>query len=108
VLRIIFASARSASFTAVDVGNMSATSGSKTTTFVPSAKRAAYLPRTPFEKSYSGRISSPDFVRGVLDVFFIMSSLTLGGESYGDDSDALVSFGECYHEEAAVARKTEF
>jgi len=48
----------SASLTAFEVLNASATSGARTTTFVPRAKFAAYFPRTPPEKSYSGRISS--------------------------------------------------
>ena len=49
---------RNASLTASDVGNCLATSGSSTTTFVPSANFFAYLPRTPLEKLYSSFISS--------------------------------------------------
>lgn len=44
------------------------TSGSNTTTFVPSANRLAYLPRTPPEKSYSDFISDRLF----LGAFFIL------------------------------------
>ncbi len=45
---------RSASFTAAESGKTSATSGDKRTRLVPAAYRAAYLPRTPPEKSMSG------------------------------------------------------
>src|SRR5436190_21281938 len=45
---------RSASFTASESGKISATSGDKRIRFVPAAYRAAYLPRTPPEKSISG------------------------------------------------------
>jgi len=49
---------RSERFTAFELENTLATSGSKTTTFVPCAWRRAYFPRTPCEKSYSFRIDS--------------------------------------------------
>ena len=49
--------ARSASFTVRESGNSSATSGSRSTTLVPSAYLAAYFPRTPPRKSYSARTS---------------------------------------------------
>lgn len=48
--------ARGAELTAAESGNSSATSGSRTTMLVPSAYRLAYFPRTPPERSYSGRI----------------------------------------------------
>src|SRR5262245_3532316 len=50
-LTSIAARARSASLTALESGNTAATSGSSRTTFVPSAYRFAYLPRTPPRKS---------------------------------------------------------
>lgn len=49
---------RRARFTEAESGKAAATSGSRTTTFVPSAYRLAYLPRTPPRKSYSGRMVS--------------------------------------------------
>ena len=49
--RMICARARKELFTASAFGKARATSGSSTTTFVPSACRRAYLPRTPAEKS---------------------------------------------------------
>lgn len=49
---------RNASFTARELGKISATSGSRRTTLVPSAYRAAVTPRTALEKSYSGRMVS--------------------------------------------------
>src|SRR5436189_32260 len=50
-------SSRSARFTASEVRKTFATSGSRSTTFVPLAQRAAYLPRTPPAKSTSSGIS---------------------------------------------------
>lgn len=47
---------RNASLTARASGKISATSGSRRTTFVPCAYRSLVTPRTAFEKSYSGRI----------------------------------------------------
>ena len=43
--------ARKAWFTALESGNISATSRSSTTTFAPLSSRRAYLPRMPAEKS---------------------------------------------------------
>jgi hypothetical protein len=59
---MILASARREVFTALALGNTSATSDAKTTTLLPCAKRRAYLPRTPREKSYSARIVAASFV----------------------------------------------
>lgn len=56
--RASLASVRSASLTARLSGKRSATSGSRSTTLVPCAYRAAVTPRTALEKSYSGRIVS--------------------------------------------------
>ena len=56
--RAIASNSRRESFTDAESGKASATSGSKRTTFVPDQTRSTYLPRKPFEKSYSGRISS--------------------------------------------------
>jgi hypothetical protein len=53
-----FATRRSVSLTSSGVGNSAATSGGSTTTLLPSWKRAAYSPRAPPLKSYSGRISA--------------------------------------------------
>src|SRR4051812_27028027 len=63
---------RRALLTALAVGNSAATSGASRMRLVPSANRAAYLPRTPLEKSYSLRISSRTRARfaGLL-AFFI-------------------------------------
>jgi hypothetical protein len=70
---------------------------------VPLAKRAAYLPRTPFEKSYSARISLVRATRlaGLLAFFIDNPFPTAGGssanESYRvatldvDDHDKMLS-----------------
>lgn len=63
------ASARSDSFTAAALGNAFATSGSSSTTFVPCAKRRAYLPRTPPAKSQFSCIAGT----AVLPVAFFTS-----------------------------------
>src|SRR6266498_4602479 len=63
----------SVEFTARAVGNIRATSGSRTTTLLPAAYRWACLPRTPPVKAYSARIVSLSFV---LLAFFMF--LTFG------------------------------
>ncbi len=64
---------RNASLTARVSGNISATSGSRRTTLVPSAYLAAVTPRTAFEKSYSDRIvSSSDPSGRILPLFFFI------------------------------------
>jgi hypothetical protein len=57
--RATFTSALRASFTAFESGKISASSGERTIRFVPWAKRFAYRPRSPDEKSYSALIVSP-------------------------------------------------
>jgi hypothetical protein len=58
----IRAKVRKASFTAREVGKISATSGSIKTTLVPSAYRDAVTPRVALEKSYSWRIGLSFFI----------------------------------------------
>jgi hypothetical protein len=77
---------RSDAFTFFDVGKTFATSGSKTTTFVPSAQRRAYFPRRPCEKSYSSRIP---FRSDLLDFLFIKSVLSTAFASGADDADII-------------------
>jgi hypothetical protein len=83
--RMIF---RSEAFTAFELENTLATSGSKTTTFVPCAYRRAYFPRTPCEKSYSSRIDSR---LDLLGVFLIELALSTAGYSCTDDADIIAS-----------------
>ncbi len=80
------ANVRSASLTARLSGKSSATSGSRSTTLVPSAYRAAVTPRTACEKSYSGRIVSASAFRLFESLVFILSSLAARRESGADDS----------------------
>src|SRR5687767_15975484 len=80
-------SLRRARFTASELGNFSATSGSRTTTFDPSANRLAYLPRTPPEKSYSGRMSSSDSLCLLIAAYFSWCRL-----ARADDPDAFSLF----------------
>src|SRR5919106_510473 len=86
--RMTGARARSASFTASESGNTSITDGSRTTMFVPSPYRTAVTPRTPLEKSYSGRMVSGSASRTCFlpFPFFIILALAVGGESCADDS----------------------
>jgi hypothetical protein len=58
LLRERFTRRRSALFTDAESGNASRRSGSKKTTLVPPLNASWCLPRTPPEKSYSGRMSS--------------------------------------------------
>lgn len=89
--------ARRARFTAPAFGNAWAMSGSSTTTFVPSRYRAAYLPRIPLRKSYSGRIVSRSVDRLVL--FLIGSSFSAGRPPRTDYPDRLAAFRMSDNEE---------
>ncbi len=88
VVRVTRAIVRSASFTARVSGKISATSGSRRTTLVPSAYRAAVTPRTAFEKSYSGRIvsSSEPAGRDLFLLFFILLSFMSSRQASANDS----------------------
>src|ERR1700720_3428379 len=88
---------RSASFTALEVGNTLAKSRSNTTTFAPLASRGRYLPRTPEEKSYSGLISS-------LSLFFITYSFFAGRPPCIDDSYSSTTIGVCHYHETPGRR----
>lgn len=79
---------RSEMFTALELGNTLATSGSRTTTFVPCAKRRAYFPRSPCEKSYSSRIG---FRAGLFDVFFIILAFPPADPSCADNANIIAS-----------------
>ena len=83
--RTDLARTRSAWFTALVSGKTAATSGSRTTMLLPSAKRAAYFPRTPRLKSYSGRMSVL-----ALGFFFIDSTLNSRRETGADDVDGVL------------------
>lgn len=79
-------SVRSARLTDAESLNTAATSGSSLTRLVPCANRWAYLPRTPFEKSYSARISGCRFL-GL--AFFIVSSFAWRREPGADQGDSI-------------------
>src|SRR5688572_1053414 len=84
--RAIRISARSASLTDSESGKNSATSEDRTTTFVPAAYRAAYRPRSPPLKSYSGSMSGSRVRR---DAFFIDFPLATGRLAGADDPDSI-------------------
>ena len=98
---------RSASFTAWLLGKSSATSGSRRTTFVPCAYRAAVTPRTALEKSYSGRIvsASADGLLGL--VVFIFPPLVARRESGTDDPSSWRALGVRDHDEPRRVRHSE-
>ncbi len=99
------ASVRRASLTAVESGKIAATSGDSATRFVPSAKRAAYLPRAPPEKSMSG---TEDFFRcDGLRAFFILFSLSSVLTPCADDTRILSPIGVADDEEVAPVRYAE-
>jgi hypothetical protein len=79
---------RKASLTARASGKISATSGSRRTTLVPSAYRAAVTPRVAFEKSYSGLIvsSSDPGGRAFPLLFFILFPFISSCKSSTNDS----------------------
>ena len=78
--------------------NFAATSGSSTTMLVPSRYRAAYLFLTPFEKSYSGRMSSS----AGLVFFFIGLAFGPSGQSGCDESNLVTLFSMRNNEEAPL------
>src|SRR5262245_36116201 len=92
-------SARSAWLTASAVGKAAATSGASTTTFVPSAYRFAYLPRSPWLKSYSPSMSGSRF--GLVALFIILT-LPPRRLTSTDQSNPLTSIREDDHEQSAV------
>jgi len=96
---------RRAAFTDFAVVNARATSGSRTTTLAPRGILAAYLPRTPAEKSYSARISSPR--RGLSFPARIASPLPPRRESSTDDADPPAAIGVRYDEQAALIRSSQ-
>ncbi len=66
---------------------------------VPAEKRLAYLPRTPSEKSYSGRmVDRRDTDLRDLFAFFICLSLAVTGGSSASDPDdvAALHMGDHY------------
>ncbi len=100
-----FASERRARFTEAEFWKTFATSGSSFTMFVPLANRCAYLPRTPFEKSYSGRRSLRGFLRLV---FFIVAALCGGCEPSADKpDDILLLFGVDYNHQLILCGDAE-
>ena len=98
---MIPASARNELFTALALGKTFATSASKTTTFVPCAKRRAYLPRTPRQKSYSGRMAGPPVL---LVACFINFSFSFAGAPGADHADIITPFGVDDNQQSASVR----
>src|SRR3989338_7866449 len=99
-------SSRSALLTARSFGNALATFGSRTTTFVASRTRCAYLPRTSVPKSerlYSGRRSS---VARRLALFIDLPLAWCCG-SCADDPDCIVAVGVSDSQKAAAGRDAE-
>ena len=86
LLLIIAAKLRRASFTESWSGKNSATSGSITTTLVPSAYLFEYFPRTPPRKLYSSSIS------GSFLTFFIMFSFFACSQSGTYDPNPVSTF----------------
>ena len=99
-------SPRNASFTALSLGNASATSGSNTTTLVSVAARTAYFPRSSGPKSerlYSGRSSSTGFVL----VFFIDFPLPSRRQTSTDYANEVAFPGVGHHQEATYVGDTK-
>lgn len=91
---------RSETFTALELENTLATSGSRITTFVPCAERRAYFPRSPCEKSYSFRIG---FRADLFEVFFIMLAFPPAAPS-GERSIRLNQRLDCFPPEFCRVR----
>lgn len=105
---VSLANVRSASLTARAFGNISATSGSSSTTLVPSPYRAAVTPRTAFEKSYSGRIvSSNRRELGLVLSFFIVFSFRARRLTGTDDSSSVLNLGVTDDQRSISFRQAE-
>jgi hypothetical protein len=90
---------RRASLTDLESGNARVNSGSIRTTFVPTAYRSTYLPRTPPEKSYSGLISALERLdRG----FFVFSVFILRRKTSADQSRPLSSHSINHYQHPAL------
>jgi hypothetical protein len=89
---MIPAKARNASLAALALGNAAATSGSSTTTELPTAYFDAYALRTALLKSYSGKMSSGSDAVRFLGAFFIVLSFTTCGPPGADYSNLLATF----------------
>ena len=96
----IATSARSASFTDFESGKAAATSGSRSATLVRRRYSAAYLPRTPVEKSYSALIS---LVRRFVGAFFIVASFMVGRRAGADQAYSLSSNSMNHNQQALLA-----
>ena len=108
-VRVRRAIVRNASFTARVLGKISATSGSRRTTLVPSAYRAAVMPRTALEKSYSDRIvsSSEPSGRAFLLFFFILPSFMSSCQPSTNDSRSRWPLGVGNDQQAVTVRHAE-
>jgi len=104
--RITGARALKASLTAMPSGKTSRTSCPTTTTFVPSAYRAAVLPRAAPEKSYSGRIVSWS-QESLLWLTFISLSLRPGCSPCGDEARQWRSLGKRHDNQSSANRHSE-
>jgi len=95
---------RKASFTEAESGKTSATSGDKRIRFAPAAYRAAYLPRTPPEKSMSGTL-----LGGADLAFFlcILSSLTYVGTPGTEDARHLSAIRVANDQKPTAIRHAE-
>ena len=101
-----FVRRRRASFTDRESRKVRATSGSRRTRFVPADARRKYFPRTPpaiAEKPYSGRRSSPGFLR-ILRVLMAFSACCLSG---ADDSNPFATVGVRNHDDTPLRRLTD-
>ena len=70
------------SLTDFECGKASSSSESSKTKLVPLRFRSTYLPRTPPEKSYSGRISAEARLEGL---FFVAASFMIGYAAGADE-----------------------
>ncbi len=102
-----FETARSVSLTCSVLRNSRATSGSRTTTLVPSAYLAACLPRTPLLKSYSGRIVSMSSAGFRLVCFFIAFPFSPCWMSRTYDSNLILALCVRHHEQLHTMRHAD-
>ena len=106
-LRASLTSDKSAELTAASLGNASATSGLRTTTFEASRRRFAYFPLTRGSQKSERRYSARRSFLSVGLVFFIHSLLSLARQASAHDTNCIALLRMSYDQKSAAFRPAE-
>lgn len=107
VLRASLISDSSAELTADSLGNASATSGLRTTTFEASRRRFAYLPLTKGREKSERRYSARKSLFSVSLVFFIYPVFSLARQTSANDTNRVALLRVSYNQKPAAFRHAE-